>query len=404
MCFSGHGDGELNSDTDLALRFIECRLDDETYALSMDFVQGLKRSDSVRWTQSASGEKDWVKTDRFIPVEPRGWLMVNGRDLPVYALADLLHGGSTRSQMTHQLTARGVQQRVVVLEHEFKSHKGVSWKSWGLLVDGVSQVRRSENADIYSMGSLGLPRTHDGLAGIIRDGTSMIVALSPPGLYAVACGLPADEGVKSPVWRMPLESAPSASRAAQALNDRGKTKPNMPELDQHARLITFSLPGTELSEPQVKFGLSLTQVPEILRQRAVIPLPGSPDYVLGLILWRQRPILLVDLAARLGLGSAAQNGNLDTSRIIIVRDYLKRAAADPQLPSVKQVPAAGCQEEERGCMVGMLIEPGVKVLGFPIEYRRHKGSIMLEDEHIRGAVDIRDETLVIPDVGALIQW
>lgn len=73
------------------------------------------------------------------------------------------------------------------------------------------------------------------------------------------------------------------------------------------RLMTFT---SRSSANALRFGLSLRQVAEILLAPRIFAVPGASDGLLGLVLWRQRPVPVVHLDARLS-GKAEDAPQLD---------------------------------------------------------------------------------------------
>ncbi len=71
--------------------------------------------------------------------------------------------------------------------------------------------------------------------------------------------------------------------------------------------VTFSLAGET-------YGLNVMQVQEVLRYMEVAPVPGAPDFVLGIINLRGNVVTVIDTRNRFGLEPAEIT---DTSRVII---------------------------------------------------------------------------------------
>jgi purine-binding chemotaxis protein CheW len=65
------------------------------------------------------------------------------------------------------------------------------------------------------------------------------------------------------------------------------------------------------------FGLPVAAVREIIPARSFTPLPGTADYVCGMINLRGRIVTVLDLAARLGLPASS----LEPEHSIVVLDY-----------------------------------------------------------------------------------
>ena len=72
--------------------------------------------------------------------------------------------------------------------------------------------------------------------------------------------------------------------------------------------VTFRLDGET-------YGINVMQVQEVLRYTEIAPVPGSPDYVMGIINLRGNVVTVIDTRARFGLESSDVTEN---SRIVII--------------------------------------------------------------------------------------
>lgn len=63
------------------------------------------------------------------------------------------------------------------------------------------------------------------------------------------------------------------------------------------------------------YGINVMQVQEVLRYTEIAPVPGAPDYVLGIINLRGNVVTVIDTRARFGLQPGEVN---DNSRIVII--------------------------------------------------------------------------------------
>ncbi|NVK26002.1 MAG: chemotaxis protein CheW [Gammaproteobacteria bacterium] len=63
------------------------------------------------------------------------------------------------------------------------------------------------------------------------------------------------------------------------------------------------------------YGINVMQVQEVLRYTEIAPVPGAPDYVLGIINLRGNVVTVIDTRARFGLMSGDVS---DNSRIVII--------------------------------------------------------------------------------------
>lgn len=63
------------------------------------------------------------------------------------------------------------------------------------------------------------------------------------------------------------------------------------------------------------YGINVMQVQEVLRYSEIAPVPGAPDYVIGIINLRGNVVTVIDTRARFGLSSAEVS---DSTRIVII--------------------------------------------------------------------------------------
>ncbi|MDU0355677.1 chemotaxis protein CheW [Paraglaciecola aquimarina] len=63
------------------------------------------------------------------------------------------------------------------------------------------------------------------------------------------------------------------------------------------------------------YGINVMQVQEVLRYSEIAPVPGAPDYVLGIINLRGNVVTVIDTRSRFGLPSADVS---DSTRVVII--------------------------------------------------------------------------------------
>ncbi|KLV10983.1 MULTISPECIES: chemotaxis protein CheW [Photobacterium] len=78
--------------------------------------------------------------------------------------------------------------------------------------------------------------------------------------------------------------------------------------DQVLQWVTFQLEDET-------YGINVMQVREVLRYSEIAPVPGAPDYVLGIINLRGNVVTVIDTRARFGL---APGDISDNTRIVII--------------------------------------------------------------------------------------
>ena len=78
--------------------------------------------------------------------------------------------------------------------------------------------------------------------------------------------------------------------------------------DEIIQWVTFRLDNE-------KYGIRVMQVQEVLRMTEIAPVPGAPDYVLGIINLRGNVVTVIDSRKRFGL---SDNEADDSTRIVII--------------------------------------------------------------------------------------
>lgn len=78
--------------------------------------------------------------------------------------------------------------------------------------------------------------------------------------------------------------------------------------DQAMRLLVFRLEDEA-------YGVNVMHVQEVLRITEIAPVPGAPEYVLGIINLRGSVVTVIDTRLRFGLGAGETT---DDSRIVVI--------------------------------------------------------------------------------------
>jgi len=78
--------------------------------------------------------------------------------------------------------------------------------------------------------------------------------------------------------------------------------------DPVVQWVTFRLDGET-------YGINVMQVQEVLRMTEIAPVPGAPDYVIGIINLRGNVVTVIETRKRFGLMSTEAD---DSTRIVII--------------------------------------------------------------------------------------
>jgi len=134
------------------------------------------------------------------------------------------------------------------------------------------------------------------------------------------------------------------------------------------RWVTFFL-------SQEKYGINVMQVQEVLRVTEIAPVPGAPDYVLGIINLRGNVVTVIDTRKRFGLESKDLD---DSARIVIV--------------------------ESNDQVVGILVDSVAEVIDLQLSEIETAPNVGTEDSSrfIQGVASQNDELLIIIDLNKLL--
>jgi len=230
-----------------------------------------------------------------------GWLEGAGEPVPVYALAALL----------------GLEPPPGAPNGPIVVVAGGDGARCGLAVERVA--RATADAAPLALPDVVRAATGERFAGAVRLGERLALLLAPERLLAEerAGGEPRREGAtagspdaaeagapgsgSAPVRSEPAPSgSPPAARAAGRDSRPSPTHPLAaraaagPEPPPRAVMLFSAHPNGR--HGATLFGLSLAQVEEVLRPVPVTPLPGAGGGLLGVLLWRDRVVPVIDLA------------------------------------------------------------------------------------------------------------
>jgi purine-binding chemotaxis protein CheW len=314
------------------VRMIRCNVAGEAYALDANRVQGIQRADRLH---PLAGEDGLV-----------GRLSGAGGEVSVYSLARLLRRPGRRADGT---------------EHVVLVNTGP--QPWGLLVDRVSQMGKVPANAVELLPPLVRNPATDYFQEVVKLEREMLLCLSPERLRPAA-------RPPQPAFEPRTKPGTSGRQAAPA---------NGPMRTRHRsgrQVVLFSTSEPRPEERPVTFGLSITQVAEILDLPAVVAVPGAPTFTVGLVNWRSRAVPVIDLTRRLGLPPSSPGKG---ARLLI-----SHTSRRPEL-------------------VGFLVRPSIRVVRLPLECRSSDQALSVDRTMVRGVLKWKTETLVIPDMNRLTE-
>ncbi len=145
-------------------------------------------------------------------------------------------------------------------------------------------------------------------------------------------------------------------------------KDEVVEDDDVSRWVTFEMDGEA-------YGISVSEVHEVLRFTEIAPVPGAPSYIIGIINLRGNVVTVIDTRSRFGLPSREID---DSTRIII--------------------------NQIDGQQVGILVDGVAEVVDIHASDIEPAPNVGNDDtsRYIRGVTSINGELLIIIDVAKLL--
>ena len=310
-----------------SLRLVRCEAGGQNYCLDMDCVQSIQRGERFQHEPGAEGLL--------------GWLPGKGARIPVYSLQQRFEKNATPDTVTSTFL-------VLASQHG----------PWAVAVDKVSRAIEVGRDQVAALPSV-LAGAHAGrVKGIIALAEEFSFYLSSDGLHPET---PAE---------VPGPSLPQGQRSARSGMPEGSGTP----AQRIRRMLMFELPNFPQQYTALLCGLSISQVPEVVSYQPALPLPASPDRVVGLVRWRDRPVPLIDLGRQFGLGTLDYQPG--------VRLVIARGTGDGELCAI---PATSLRGES-----------------LPMEHSPFKDDLPVDKALLRGVFTVEGKTLLVPDIDAIL--
>lgn len=139
--------------------------------------------------------------------------------------------------------------------------------------------------------------------------------------------------------------------------------------DEVIQWVTFKL-------DEEVYGINVMQVQEVLRLTEIAPVPGAPDYVMGIVNLRGNVVTVIDTRKRFGLFQKEAD---DSTRIVIIE-------VDNQV-------------------IGILVDSVAEVVNLrtsEIETAPNLGEDNESSKYIQGVYSSGDEILILVDVNKML--
>ena len=139
-------------------------------------------------------------------------------------------------------------------------------------------------------------------------------------------------------------------------------------------LVVFSAETSQSEAHPLAYALSAAQVVEVTFVPEIAPIPLAPPHVRGLCDWRGRPLLVVDLPARL---MTDHRRTTHPARLIV------------------------CRRGSSRDLFGVLAASDIQMVRLPIAHAPTVRDFPLDRRCTRTVVDVGETTLVLPDLARL---
>lgn len=325
----------MTKDTELKY-VVLFKIGDETYSIEMSSVKTIERLDNFKPNDSPEG--------------PKGWVNYDGSDIPVYTLSERFGDNGVPYQQGERI---------------FIMRSGGSY--WALMVDKVIDMLQIRTSETMPMPVIAQDPELNVYKGVFILNNEIILSLDPDRLHPDAPPIekethfptnPEEEVIKNP-------DAPKPHTGQES-----------PPSDYIGRMLMFTTFEQASSEQKLVFGLSITQIVQIVESVSIRPVPATKPHVLGLTNWRRVPVPVVDLNSLFGYEPLTEENR---KRFLIIRSSSKKGF----------LCLATCAD--------------VRVIDLPIENKPFDGDTGLDRSLIRGVFKLDKDFLVIPDIEKIIQ-
>ncbi|MEZ5402315.1 MAG: chemotaxis protein CheW [Bryobacteraceae bacterium] len=245
------------------LQWLRCSAAGGHYLLPAHRIAGIHRGESVRPSWDAGGPAGWMET-------PQG-------RVPVHRLSRLLGQPDDETLFPAVMTLEGSQG------------------TWAISASRVSRVTASVEAIPLPPIAAGVWRLAS--EAMVMDG-AVELCLDTGRLEDVAFGHAAKPAGAEPAPAVPPATPVAAGKASGT-----------------GRILTFTLPGDPFRGALLTLAVSFTQVLELTGALPMAEIPGAPEHLLGVTIWRGRTVPVVDLAYCLG----GERANAPGARLLVAR-------------------------------------------------------------------------------------
>jgi chemotaxis signal transduction protein len=173
---------------------------------------------------------------------------------------------------------------------------------------------------------------------------------------------------------VPVDPAAMSVQAPVEDTPAGRARSRVARRAALGHLVVFSAETDQAERHPLAYALSAAQVVEVTFIPEITPIPLAPAHVRGLCDWRNRPLVVVDLPARL---MTERRHTMDPARLIV------------------------CRRGSSRDLFGVLAGSDIQMVRLPIAHAPTVREFPLDRRCTRTVVDVGETTLVLPDLARL---
>lgn len=332
-------------------RLVRCTVGDDEYCLDSEWLDSIQVIENLYPSRGENGSIGWIR--RF------------DEKVPVFRLADQIHGPSRAA------SRQGV---IIVLRR--------ADRLWALLVDKVAAATEVPSDRVFPLPSILGHSGESFFSSVVVDDSGITLQLSAEkvALNTINQPMAASTPRYAPAQALPI-SRVRTNIAFQTARPVPAAPLSFEERASH-QIISFSLIHTEPLAQPMRFAVTAGQALEIASGLPMIQVPMSPGFVVGLAKWRSMPVPVVDLAAWLGVSSAPFTPGC---RLLMCRGTIGRNSRDSGLLAIPAV-------------------DDLRKLDLPFEYKPWPEAVKWNSALALGIYRAERSMLVIPDLDAILSF
>ena len=312
-------------DIEQNVNFIRCIISGKSYCIRMSWVRGLRDLNEID-----SYEKKVLRNSI-------GSLLIENHLCPVINLNE---------QLTSSVHVQARLQKALIFH--------IDNRYFGILVDSVENIFQAAEKYIFQIPGIVGGSAFKYFDEVVRYNDQLILSLSPKAIYSTFC----------------IDNKEMYNDKVVIGSNNNLVKISIANHRQK-KIVIF----TTNSETNVFYGLSITQIPQILQLSSILSVPGSENHIIGIIEWRGLILPVIDIT-------------------LYVEKKRTKIENDGRLLVVRMARSA--------IYVAIVIQPHVFIQSFPIARDLFHLDFDSEIDSVHRQFKYRKKVLVIPNIDNIL--